>query len=73
MEKLQKQYKAIGWVVEWRIARDDEWFCHPLDVRRTKQEAIDLWTGRTDRLFGGKKQMRNGLARAKRVYVEVKP
>ena len=65
------KYKAIGWVVEWRSNLTDDWFAHPLDIRKTKTKAIDLFTGRKDS-SSPKDKIRKGYSRCVRVYVEVK-
>lgn len=68
----EKQYKPIGWVVEWRGTKGEEWFAHPLDVRATRAQAIALWTGEYEKETMPKLKMHVGLARVVRVYVEVK-
>ena len=65
----EKKYKRIGWVVERRNTIKDQWHECIWTCEVLEQEVIDTYNSEEGR--GYWTEHRNGLARLKRLYVEV--
>jgi len=61
--------KQIGWVVRWRDSLDEQWFAHPFDIRRTKQEARYVWC-EFDWHIIGVRRLKKGFSEVVKVYIE---